>query len=174
MLWRSPGPIRPPRRATGLLPCGESRRYQREFRPAHLAHAWSPASAGPPVQTFPMTRSSSTSCAMLSRGFMSIRPPMPCSSRSDERARIQALDRTQPFRPAPHGESQHEAHIMSTEMIIEVRRPWSARNSLSDAAASQSAWLHFTRCIVQQPLATIRSCRSIIRPSKPRCNIFKD
>src|SRR3981189_663309 len=31
---------------------GESRRYQREFRPTHLAHAWSPAAPGPPVQAF--------------------------------------------------------------------------------------------------------------------------
>src|SRR5512144_2690470 len=31
---------------------GESRWYQREFRPAHLAHAWSPAAPGPSVQAF--------------------------------------------------------------------------------------------------------------------------
>src|SRR3954463_10136524 len=50
VLWCSPRLIRPPRRPTGLLYDGESRWYQREFRPAHLAHAWSPAAPGPSVQ----------------------------------------------------------------------------------------------------------------------------
>ena len=59
----------------------------------------------------------------------------------DERARIQALDRTQPFRPTPHGESQHEAHIMSTEMIIEVRRPCvSATPCLMQSAVSLASF----------------------------------
>ena len=85
----------------------------------------------------------------------------------DERARIQALDRTQPFRPTPHGESQHEAHIMSTEMIIEVRRPCVSATPcqlgfISPDALFNNHWLPSDHVL------------PIIRPSKPRGNIFKD
>jgi Homeodomain-like domain len=78
------------------------------FRPTHLAHAWSPAAPGPPVQAFQRPGSSSTSCAMLS-GFMSIRPPMP--SPLGRRKVANPGARPHPTRPADEeGPSRHDDH----------------------------------------------------------------
>src|SRR4051812_12507016 len=62
---------------------------------------------GSTSSSFPTTRSSLTSCAML-WGFMSIRPPMPSSV--DEKSQIQAIDRTQPGLPMKKGRAGTMTH----------------------------------------------------------------
>jgi hypothetical protein len=82
------------------------------FRPTHLAHAWSPAAPGSPVQAFQRPGSSSTSCAMLS-GFMSIRPPMP--SPLGRRKVANPGARPHPTRPADEeGPSRHDDPRLQT------------------------------------------------------------
>ena len=88
---------------------GEGRRYQREFRPTHLAGARPATAPGETDSSSPTTRNSSTNCA-TSSASMSIRPPMPSCSRSMRRAKSRHSTAPSPVLPMKPGRAGTMTH----------------------------------------------------------------
>jgi hypothetical protein len=79
---------------------GEGRRYQRKFRPTHLARAW-PSTA--PGQTLKLSTDPQFVDKLRDIVGLYVDPPAHAVVLSvDEKSQIQALDRTQPGLPMIH------------------------------------------------------------------------
>src|SRR6476646_3980280 len=91
---------------------GESRRYQREFRPAHLAHAWSPAAPGPPVQALQrpeVHRQAARCCRALCRSARPCHRPLGRRKVANPGARPHPARPADEERPSRHDDPRLQA-----------------------------------------------------------------